>query len=96
MSKINNNNNNNNLYLDEIKEKVEYFFKVPKKKYLNPITSSQEIGWQEVNNMKVFKKFYTKNSNDITKFANDYYIMLGKSPFVSSKIGLQTTTTSNK
>lgn len=72
----------------EIKKQVEHFFKTPKEKYSAPITSSQDIGWDKSSGYKVFKDLYSKNTNDITKFASDYCYLTGKSPFASNKLAV--------
>lgn len=50
------------------------------------MTASHEIGWDKPSNYKVYKQYYSKNSNDITKFASEYCYSIGKSPFASNKV----------
>lgn len=52
------------------------------------MTTSHELGWDKPSNIKVFKQVYSKNTNGITKFASDYFFLLGKSPFASNKINV--------
>lgn len=70
----------------EIKDEINNFFKTPKEKYNYPMTSSMLYGWEKPINIKVFKKSYCKNSNTITKFADDYYNLTRKNPFTSVNI----------
>lgn len=70
----------------EIKNQVDDFFKTPLQKYKNPITTSHELGWDKPSNFKVYKQIYSKNTNDITRFASEYCYLKGKSPFASNKV----------
>lgn len=70
----------------EIRNQVNEYFKTPHEKYEKPMTSSMGYGWDKESGFKVFKKLYSKNSDQITKFASEYCYLTGKSPFASNKI----------
>ena len=72
----------------EIREQVENHFKTPLEKYSKPMTSSMNYGWDTPSGFKVFKALYSKNTNDITKFADEYYYLKGKSQFASNKVAV--------
>ncbi len=74
----------------EIREQVEYHFKTPLEKYSKPMTSSMDYGWDKPSGFKVFRTLYSKNTNDITKFADEYYYLKGKSQFASNRVAVST------
>jgi len=57
--------------------------KVPTEKYLQPVTTAQEIGWMHLEYGNQFKnrKAYGIKNNAITKFAEAYVIDMGMNPF---------------
>ena len=73
----------------DIFEKIQHHFKGPKEKYDIPMTSNHEIGWQfsELLNRDTFQN--KRLTCDVTKYANDYATMTGRSPF-SKKSGVIT------
>ena len=73
------------MFKKDIFEKIQYHFKGPKEKFENPTTSNHEIGWyfSEYLNKENFP--HKKFPCDVTKYANDYTAMTGRSPF-SKKI----------
>lgn len=56
---------------------------VPTEKYLQPVTTAQEIGWMHVEYANRFKerKAHGLKNNAITKFAEKYVIDMGMNPF---------------
>jgi hypothetical protein len=66
--------------MEELKQKLDVLSSVPKKKYPFPVTSSQEIGWEEMQQFKPMK-YHNKASCKETQYANDYVTMTMKSPF---------------
>lgn len=79
----------------ELKRKLDTLVAVPKKKYPFPMTTNQEIGWDndEVKffyylNFQVYDKFkpkhgYNKKSCPETKYASDYVTMTKRSPYAT-------------
>lgn len=66
--------------MEELKHKLDVISAVPKKKYPFPVTSAQEIGWEEFQRVKPMKT-HNKASCKETRYANDYVTMTMKSPF---------------
>lgn len=71
---------------DYIKEKIKYHFKTPSEKYINPLTSSQEIGWDKSEHLNWYVKKYPKNSCDVTKYADEYQALKGQSPYSGKSV----------
>ena len=87
-------NRNNNEMNEENKEsmmaltkKLEVLTTVPKKKYPFPMTSSQEIGWENDTMFDVHRPKYAHNKKEYqeTKYANSYVTMTHRSPFAQAK-----------
>ena len=68
-----------------LKKKLEVLTSIPKSKYPFPVTSAQEVGWdnQELFDAHRPKYGYNKGMCNETKYANDYVIMTHKSPFLN-------------
>eukprot|EP00284_Hemiselmis_tepida_P005549 CAMPEP_0174924874 /NCGR_PEP_ID=MMETSP1355-20121228/7540_1 /TAXON_ID=464990 /ORGANISM="Hemiselmis tepida, Strain CCMP443" /LENGTH=144 /DNA_ID=CAMNT_0016170729 /DNA_START=56 /DNA_END=490 /DNA_ORIENTATION=+ len=54
--------------------------KVPTEKYAEPMTTSQQIGWYSKPLMRERKKLGI-SSCEITQYANDYSMAMGRNPF---------------
>jgi hypothetical protein len=67
----------------EIHEKIKYYFDVPNQKYFNPLTSSQEIGWEKFDGLNYHFRNHPKYRCDVTDYANEYFALKGRSPFAS-------------
>jgi hypothetical protein len=64
----------------ELNEKIKNYFKTPTEKYSNALTSSQEVGWFDSKNLNTRAR-QNKKDCDVTKYADYYYSMIGRSPF---------------
>ena len=71
---------------DYIKEKIKYHFKTPYEKYINPMTSSQEYGWDKCEHLNRYMKKHPINSCDVTRYADEYQALKGKNPYTSISI----------
>lgn len=71
---------------DYITEKIKYHFKTPYEKYVSPLTSSQEFGWDRSQYLNLYMKKHPKNSCDVTRYADEYQSLKGQSPY-SNKLG---------
>jgi hypothetical protein len=63
-----------------LSEKIKHFFKTPTEKYPNALTSSQEVGWFKSSDLNTRGRV-GKSGCDVTRFADHYYSMIGRSPF---------------
>ena len=66
-----------------IDEKIKYYFKVPSERYENPMTSSQDVGWYPTGKLNIGMKRHPNLGCDVTKYADDYYSMKGRSPYAT-------------
>ena len=66
-----------------ISEKIKYHFKVPNEKYLNPLTSSHDFGWYKGELLNRNQVRHPKATCDVTKYADEYYALKGRSPYAS-------------
>ena len=71
---------------EDIKIKIkEEFFKTPNEKYPYPITQSQEIGWDVCKDLNTGVR-RAKKTSDVTRYADEYYSLKGRSPFATKSI----------
>jgi hypothetical protein len=70
----------------EITEKIKYYFKTPYEKYDSPVTSSQEFGWHLGEKLNRNTRKHPKIGCDVTRYADEYYAMKGKSPYAIREI----------
>jgi len=79
-------NDEHDTNLQELKTKLGTLTSVPKEKYMLPMTTNQQFGWdlEEFN----FKPKWTHQKKQCTetKYANDYVTMTKKSPY-SNQLG---------
>lgn len=68
---------------EEIHEKIQYHFNVPNRKYKMPLTSSQEIGWTNPVGLNSNFRSFSKNNCDVTKYADEYFALKGRSPYAN-------------
>jgi hypothetical protein len=68
---------------ESISDKIKYHFKCPNEKYPNPLTSSQEFGWDAGEKLNKIKFNHPKLGCDVTKYADEYYALKGRSPYAS-------------
>ena len=68
-----------------INDRIRDFFQTPIEKYSYPMTSSQEFGWERSPNLNKNPR-RIKNTCDVTKYADQYYEMVGKSPFARKEV----------
>lgn len=66
-----------------IKDKIKYHFKTPCDKYVTPLTSSHELGWDKSDYLNRHMKKHPKNSCDVTRYADEYQSLKGQSPYAS-------------
>ena len=80
-------NEENKESMMALTKKLEVLTTVPKKKYPYPMTSSQEIGWDNDTMFDVHRPKYSFNKKEFqeTKYANSYVTMTHRSPFASAK-----------
>ena len=71
---------------EDIKNKIkDEYFKRPDEKYEFPLTQSQEIGWDVCNNLNTGKR-RAKKTCDVTRYADEYFALKGRSPFATKSI----------
>ena len=71
---------------EDIKNKIKaQYFKRPNEKYSYPITQSQEIGWDVCPELNTGKR-RAKKTCDVTKYADEYYALKGRSAFATKSI----------
>ena len=66
-----------------VKNKIKYHFKTPSEKYIFPLTSSQEFGWDRRDYLNWKTKKHPKHTCDVTKYADDYQLLNAQSPFAN-------------
>eukprot|EP00347_Sterkiella_histriomuscorum_P020511 403337519 len=73
--------------LTALKTKLDTLTSVPKKKYPFPMTSNQEIGWDNDDTFDQFRpKYpYNKRACEETKYASDYVTMTKRSPYANKR-----------
>ena len=69
--------------MEELEKKLAILTTVPKKKYPYPMTSAQEIGWDDDTMFNIHRPRYHFNRRTFaeTKYANDYVTTFHKNPF---------------
>lgn len=71
---------------EHIKQKIDYYFKVPNEKYANPLTSSHEFGWHRGEKLNRNQRRHPKLGCDVTKYADEYSALKGRSPYATKEI----------
>jgi len=88
MNKLNQNGKEENKEsMMALTKKLEVLTTIPKNKYPYPMTSAQEIGWENDTMFDVHRPKYAFNRQTYaeTKYANDYVTMTHRSPFANVK-----------
>jgi len=57
----------------------------PNKKYKWPMTSAQEIGWEQVEGLNSIGRL-PKNTCEETRYANKYYSLQKRSPYATKDL----------
>ena len=71
---------------EDIKNKIkDELFKRPNEKYNFPLTQAQEIGWDVCPNLNTGKRRAKKTCFE-TKYADEYFLFNGRSPFATKSI----------
>ena len=68
---------------DYVKNKIKYHFKTPAEKYIFPLTSSHEFGWDKSDYLNLRTKKHLRHTCDVTRYADDYQLLTAKSPFAN-------------
>lgn len=66
-----------------ISEKIKYYFKIPSEKYVYPLTSSHDFGWTKGEKLNKNQRRCPKIGCDVTKYADEYYALKGRSPYAT-------------
>ena len=75
-----------NAIPDDIKTKIKAeLFKRPNEKYNYPLTQAQEIGWDDCKFLNTNPR-RAKKTCDVTKYADEYCSLKGRSPFATKEI----------
>lgn len=71
---------------DNIREKINNdLFKIPSEKYPWPMTESQEFGWDKPFGLNTNLR-RSKVGCDVTRYADEYYKLKGRSPFATKDL----------
>lgn len=71
---------------DYVKGKIKYHFKTPSEKYIFPLTSSHEFGWDKSEYLNWRSKKHPRHTCDVTRYADDYMLLKAQSPFANKGI----------
>lgn len=71
---------------ENISNKINHYFEMPNRKYTNPLTSSQEFGWYQNEKLNYKLKKYPRYICDVTRYADEYYALKGKSPYATRDV----------
>ena len=66
-----------------VKNKIKYHFKTPSEKYVTPLTSSQEFGWDRSEYLNWKTKKHPRQTCDVTRYADEYQSLTGQSPYAN-------------